>query len=673
MKDTDAASADNKDFLADVRDKFERAAEREEENRERGLADLKFARLGEQWPDKVKLDREAEGRPCLTINKLPAFIRQVVNEARQNKPAITVQPVDSGADPETAEIMSGLIRNIETTSNASVAYDTAVEGATSNGFGYIGVNTAYASDDTFDQDIVIERKANPFAIYGDPDSQAADSSDWNCAFEIEMMSRERFRARWKDAQEVDWDATGYTGLASPWCDGDQIMVAAYWHREIVEKEIVALTNGTVVAKADFEARPDDFAGLTIVGQPRVVQSHKVTQYMLTGAEVLDTIPWPGKYIPLIPVYGDEVNVEGKRQLFSLVHFGKDSQREYNYHRSAATEMVALAPKAPFIGPVGAFDGDDNWSTANSESHPYLEYSGTVAPARQPFTGVPVGEMQLALSASDDMKATIGLFDPSLGAKSNVTSGVGLRQQQRQGDVATFHFEDNLSRAILHTGRIVLDLIPKVYPTKRVLRVIGQDQQPKTVQVSPDAAQANAQAQQGAADRAWQQASMAPPEQQQAAYQAALQQEVANISRIYDITAGKYDLTVKAGPSFSTQREAARAEIVEVIRSVPASAPILGPMYLRNSDWPGADEAADKIEAQQVGAEPDQAAQQQMAAMQAQLQQLAARNAELEQDQALKAQENQIKGMEAQTKAFEAETDRIRALNEANQPAPITYA
>lgn len=662
---------DGDDFLSEVREKFERAAEREDENRKRGLADLEFARMGKQWPEEVRRQRELDGRPCHTINKLPAFIRQVVNDARQNKPAIHVQPVDSGADPETAEIMSGLIRNIETTSDAEVAYDTAVEGAVSNSFGYIRVNTRYASDDTFDQDLVIERVANPFSVYGDPDSDAADSSDWNCAFEVEMMSKERFQTRWKGRDPVDWDADGYVGLPSPWFEGDQVMVAAYWHRAIVEKEIVALSNGTIVAKADFETNPDNFLGLTIVGQPRVVQSYKVTQYMLTGAEVLETIEWPGKYIPLIPVYGDEVNVEGKRHLFSLVHFGTDSQREYNYHRSAATELVALAPKAPFIGKAGTFDSDANWSTANSVSHPYLEYDGDTPPQRQPFTGVPTGEMQLALQAADDIKATIGLHDASLGARSNETSGVAINARQREGDVSTFHFIDNQSRAIRHTGRVLIDLIPKVYSTKRVLRVIGQDQKPRTVQVSPDAEQANADAQAEAVARAHGQAATAPPDQRQAVFEAALQQEMAQIARIYDVSAGKYDLTVKAGPSFSTQREAARGEIVEVIRSVPASAPILGPMYLRNSDWPGADEAADKIEAMNGGGEgPDQATQQQMAAMQAQMQQIAQENAQLKQANAIKAEEVRIKVMEAETKDYEAKTDRLRAWNDANKPAPI---
>lgn len=683
MAETDSRAAetgDAEDFLKDVREKFERASERENDNRVRGLADLKFARMGQQWEEKLKADRETDGRPCLTINKLPTFIRQVVNDARQNKPAISVHPVDSGADVETAEILSGLIRNIEVSSDADVAYDTAVECAASNSFGYFRINTAYTSDDSFDQDIVIERIANPFTVYGDPYSEAADSSDWNCAFVVTTMSKEEFARKYRDADQVDWNADGYTGLAAPWRDGDTIMVAEYWHRETVEKEIVELSNRTVVDHAKFKAEPENFAGLTVLGEPRVVRSKKVTQYILTGAEIIDTVDWPGSYIPIVPVYGDEVNVEGKRELYSLTHFGQDSQREYNYHRSAAVELVALAPKAPYIGEEGAFDADvEKWSTANDVSHPYIEYSkGSAMPQRQPFTGVPAGEMQLALQATDDIKSTIGMYDASLGARSNETSGVAIRQRQREGDVATFHFIDNLSRAIRHGGRILIDLIPKVYSSTRVLRVLGQDMQPQTIQVSPQAQQMMAQAQAEADQQAMMLAQRFAAEQQYAAYQAELQARIEKISRIYDITAGKYDLTVKVGPAFATQREEARGEIVEIIRAVPASAPVLGPMYLRNSDWPGADEAADKIEAMQEGqgggaqAAPDAALQQQMAAMQQQLQQTQAENEQLKQANGLKETENAIKGMEAKTKAYEAETDRIRALSEANTPAPITY-
>lgn len=604
------------DFLAEVRTKFEKAVEAENDNRERALDDVKFARLGQQWPDTVQKAREDEGRPCLVINRLPSFIRQVVNTARQNRPSINVIPADSGADTDTAEVMSGLIRNIEVSSDADVAYDTAVETAVTGGFGYIRVNTAYTSDDTFDQDIVIERIADPFTVYGDPEADSADGSDWNCAFIVKMISKDDFAAKYKGKDAVDWDGLGYSDLRAPWREGDSVMIAEYWKREEVERTIIALDTGAIVDLKEYQADPEKFGGMP-VGEPRVAKSHKITQYVVSGAEVLETIEWPGKYIPIVPVYGDEVTIEGKRHFKSLITDAKDAQRELNYWRSAAAESVALAPQAPFVGPVGAFVTDvAKWSTANKKSHPYIEYDGPIPPQRQSPQMPPAAEIQQAMAASDDMKAIIGLYDPSLGGQGNETSGVAIRQRQRQGDIGTFHFIDNLTRSIRQVGRILIDLIPKVYSTARVLRVLGEDMEPQNVQVAP-------QEEQG-----------------------MMQQGIA---RIYDLTAGKYDLIVKAGPSYASQREYAQAEIVEIIRAFPDSAPILGPMYLRNSDWPGADEAADKLEQGQGGGDPQQAQQ----AM-AQMQQLAQENQQLKTQLQDKQAEHQLKAMELQIKNKEAD-------------------
>lgn len=638
----------SEDFLSVVREKFERAVGRENDNRERALDDIKFARLGEQWPTAVKKEREEDQRPCLVINRLPSFIRQVVNTARQNRPSITVIPADSGADPETAEIISGLIRNIEVSSDADVAYDTAIDSAVTGGFGYFQINTAYTSDDTFDQDIVIERIADPFTVYADPDSESADGSDWNCAFKVRRLLKTEFEAEYKDRDAVDWDALGYSGLPAPWLDGDYVMIAEYWHREDVEGKIVALSNGTVLPIEEYEKQAEALAlsQITLVGEPRTVKRKKVTQYVLSGAEVLDTVEWQGKYIPIVPVYGDEITVEGERHFKSLITDAKDAQREVNYWRSAAAETVALAPQAPFMGPLGAFNTDiEKWSTANRKNHSFIEFDVVSGgpPQRVNNQNIPAAEIQQAMAASDDMKAIIGLYDPSMGAESNVTSGVGLRQQQRQGDIGTFHFIDNLTRSIRQAGRILIDLIPKVYSSARVLRVLGEDLQPQNVQVAPE-------------------------DQQQMVQQQAMERG-QEIARIYDLTAGKYDLVVKSGPSYASQREYAQAEIVEIIRAVPESASVLGPMYLKNSDWPGADEAAEKLEALSAGPQADPEAQKQMQAMQQALGQLQQENQQLKMDQSVKQAELQIKAKDSQTKEFEAQTDRIRALVEANTPAP----
>jgi hypothetical protein len=337
-------------LLADAKDAFALCEEAEAENRAEALDDLRFAKLGEQWPEHVRLQRIKDGRPCLTINRQPAFIRQVVNEARQNRPSIKVHPVDSEADPAIAEIYDGLIRNIERTSKADVAYDTAVDGAVSNGFGYFRINTDYADEGSFDLDLKIERIANPFSVYGDPLSTASDSSDWTQCFVTEVLSHEAFKARFKNAEAVNWSDSGYVRLPAPWAQEKSVLVAEWWRRERVKRPIVALSDGTVLEASVYAKQKDvlDAQGVTVLGE-REALTHKVTQTVLTGAEVLEKNDWAGKYIPIVPVYGDEVNIEGKRHFRSLIRDAKDAQRMLNYWRTASTELTALAPRVPFIG------------------------------------------------------------------------------------------------------------------------------------------------------------------------------------------------------------------------------------------------------------------------------------------------------------------------------------
>lgn len=661
------------DLLKEAQEAFAECEAAERENRSAARDDIKFARLGEQWDEGLKAKRLREGRPCLTINKLPPFIRQVVNDARQNKPAIKVQPQDSFADPETAEIISGLIRNIEASSDADVAYDTALECAATSGVGYFRINLAYACDDSWDQDIVFERVGNPFNVYGDPASEAADSSDWNVAFVTEMMPKAAFKRRFPKAGEIDW--TGRETFAAQWREGDQVMVAEYWKRTQVKRQIVLLSNGLVMGLDDYEKQPELAAqGHLPVGAPRDVLSHKVTQHLLNGVEVLDTVEWAGKFIPIVPVYGEEVNLDGKRYFRSLIRDAKDAQVMYNAWRTASTELVALAPKAPFIGPKGSFDHDaDKWATANNASHAYIEYEGPTPPQRQPFAGPPAGALQEALNANDDIKAIIGLYDASLGARSNESSGRAILARQREGDVSTFHFIDNLSRAIRHAGRILVDLIPKVYGEERIVRILGQEpgQIGSAKTGSPDAAKASQQQQQ--------------LRQQAVAQNPQLEQQIPPVQRIYALAVGKYDLTVSAGPSFTTRREEAANQMIELMRANPAVAPVIGDLLAKNLDWPGADEIGRRLQAmlppQIKGQDPQaamlkQQAEQAIGALKQQLAQGAQRLQQLEGDRSLDQRKLEIEAFKAETDRMEAEakiaTDRAQAMADlvsAQNPQP----
>lgn len=644
-------SDEDDELLSGGRKAYESCHDAEKENRITALEDIKFSRLGEQWPINIIQQREKANRPCLTINKMPAFIRQVVNDARQNKPSIKVHPVDSGADVKTADVMNGLIRNIEYTSNADVAYDTAIESSVAGGFGYWRVGMDYACDDSFEMDLSIQRISNQFSVYGDPNSTAADSSDWDVAFVVDRIPKKEFKRKYKgkknvndEAVTVDFDTDAYSNTEM-WFNDDGVLIAEWWKREEVEGEIVKLSNGHTYTVRQLEEDEDLQLGLQMgmlqeVGR-RPSKTYKVTQTIMTGADVLEVNEWPGRYIPIIPVYGDEIVVEGKRYFRSLIHNAKDAQRMFNYWRTTSTELVALAPRVPFIGRKGTFDSDaGRWATANTESHAYLEYDGE-APTRLPLDSGPAGgALQEALNASDDMKAVVGIYDASLGARSNETSGKAIMARQREGDVSTFHFIDNLARAIRHTGRILIDLIPKVYTGERIIRVIGEDGTQKGVTIN----------------------SQEPKPQVGPDGKPEVDDMGKAIMAIHDITAGKYDLTVTSGPSFTTRREEAAMQMTEFVRAFPAAAPIIGDLLAKNLDWPGADEIARRLEkmnpaSQQLPPE----IQQQLQQMQEAIQQLQAENQELKAD-------NSVDQFNADTKRMQVvgdiQTDRMKVKTDA---------
>lgn len=649
------------DILKDALEAFRLAEESEQENRADALEDIRFSRLNEQWPEAVKQQRELEGRPCLTINKLQPLIRQVVNDSRQNRPSIKVHPADSKADPETAEVMSGLIRNIEQSSDADIAYDTAIDSAVTSGFGYWRINLDYAmgaiSEDelssvgaaAFEQDIRVRRIANPFTVFGDPYSQQADSSDWNQAHIVETLTRDQFKAKYPGAQETDFDSKQWTDCGAPWKDGETVQIAEFWKREQQVKQAVAIQLGdenssepVVMYVEEFEKQRAliEAAGGYLIGRPRTVKCYKVRQHIVSGAEVLETVDWAGSYIPIVPVYGDEVNVEGKRYFRSLIRDAKDAQRMFNYWRTTGTELVALAPRAPYIGKKGAFNTDAaKWATANTSSHPYMEYDGAEAPQRQPFTGVPAGMLQEALNAADDIKAITGIYDASLGARSNETSGKAIMARQREGDISTFHFIDNLTRAIRHTGRIMIDLIPKVYSTERIIRILGEDGTPEAIKINAD-----------------------KPEMEGA-------DDAKEVMRIHDLRTGRYDLTVTSGPSFTTRREEAATQMIELIRSYPDAAPIIGDLLAKNLDWPGADEIAKRLE-KMLPPEARDTEDQLPPEVQQQLQEMGQAIQELGQRLHEAEAKREIETRKLDIEEYKAETERMTAVAPAMDPNEI---
>jgi len=565
--------------LATAKERFEQAIGRESHNRERQKEDIRFAAASPddpwQWDEKTIQDRKLSMRPMLTINKMPQHIRQVTNDIRQNRPSIRYRPADDKADPEVADILMGLVRHIEAHSDADIAYDTAAEHQVTSGLGYIRVMADYVNDDSFDQDIFIKRVKNPFRVHMDPDIQDPAGSDAKWCFIDEDLTEDEFKAQYPDADPIDWK---FADDASWFSSDKKVRVAEYF--EIVEKETTLCLYANGMSSFKDEPMPEGtYKGEKPIKERKTVKKTCVWR-KLNGQQILEGgeagKEFPSKYIPVARVVGNEWEVEGKIYISGIVRNAKDSQRMYNVAQTAIVERVMLSPKTPWTAPVEAVEGyEKQWQTANSANHSYLPYNHVdsegnpiPAPTRVQAAQVETGLNQIAMGASDDIKAETGQYDASLGQKSNETSGRAILARQREGDNATYHYVDNLGRAIRHIGRVILDMIPKIYDTQRVARILGEDGDVANAIVDPEA-----------------------PE----AFQE-VKDEQGEIKRIFNPNIGFYDVYTTSGPSFTTRRIEAVEAMTQMTQANPQLWQVIGDQLVKNMDWPGAEEMAERLKA-----------------------------------------------------------------------------
>jgi hypothetical protein len=575
-----AERIEDNDLLTRARKRYSECVEYETPSREESRDDGKFAE-GEQWDEEMRNERASNSRPCLTVNRIPQFLKQVTNEQRQNRHSVLVSGVDSDSDPQVAEVFQGIIRHIEVRSDAEVAYDTAAEHQAKIGFGFLRVLTDYIGDRTFDQEILIERIPNPFNVYIDPAANKADLSDARFCFVTEEIPKDAFKETYPGVDLTaleQWSDEGESNKEL-WVSTDNIRVAEYFEVETKRRRLVVVGGETAfwdeVASDELNAQEREMLE-DKVEQERWVEERSVRWYKVVATEILEQKEWPGKWIPVVPVLGDESYLEGTRKLWGMVRFAKDPQRAYNYWNSAETEMIALAPKAPFIGPRGSFeDMEREWGQANTTSYGYLEYTPVSddagnplqPPARQPYEP-PIQAISMARQqAGEDLKATMGLYGAQLGDQGPQESGVAIAQRQAEGDSSTFNYSDNFHRALRHLGRILVDLIPHIYDVPRIDRIIGEDNKEKKVSLVNDSA--------------------AP----------ALEEQIQpddSVEKIYNIGVGTYDVTISAGPSFMTRRQAALDAMSKFLVANPGAIQWMGDLMVENMDWPGASELAKRL-------------------------------------------------------------------------------
>lgn len=549
-------------FIEQVRENIENAWEFDRDNRRDQASDISFC-AGDQWPQATRREREEEGRPMLTINRLPQFIRQVTNDIRQADLAIKVSPVDDAADEELTEVYNGLLRQIHYRSSAHHVYATACEHQATGGMGWFRIETDYEDDSAFDQEIKVAPIRNPMSVYCDPGAVLPTREDANWIAVTQLMPKKAFERTYPKAKHVELDIpTEDTENLLFWATSEDIRIAEYWWKTPVDRELALLEDRSTIDLTDIKESERAFFPIV---KTRTAKSYKVQSAIVSGAEILEgPFEWPGKYIPLVAVVGGEFPLESKTYRYGVVRFARDAQQLYNYARTAMAEMIGNAPKAPIVATAKQINKYlAEWNQAGKKPVPYLRYdhdpNAPGAPQRITPVQASSGFMAEVQQAAEDMKATTGIYDAALGAQSNETSGRAILARDHQGDVANYHFIDNLKHSMTYAGKIIVDLIPKIYDNERLVRLMGEDDSEKPVMINQ-----------------------------------VLYADDGMPVMINDLSRGRFDIRVQIGKSYSTKRLEQADTMVELSRANPAIMQVAGDLLVKALDMPGGEEIAERI-------------------------------------------------------------------------------
>lgn len=540
------AHKDEKDIHQLAMKRFGRVEDKERDQRALAVEDIKFAQTEDgQWDENAK--RKRANRPRYTINRIAGAIDQLIGDQRQNRTDIKIRPVSGGATEDVAKVMSGLIRNIESQSKASNAYDNAFDEMVNGGYGGWRVLTEFSDDDAFDQDIRIKPiKGATTSLWFDPSAEEYDKRDAKWAFLTFDMSRDEREERWPDKPIAEWsqDQSGNNRNCRSWFRDDVVRVAEYWVKKEVTRNLALLSDGRVIDEDEEKAIIDELArdGITVVKR-RKTKSFDVEMTIMDGGGVLeDPKPWAGKFIPLIPVFGRESHIEGHTFIRGVVRFAKDSQRIYNYTVSTTVETTALTPKDPIWLTSKQSEGQKaRLESFNTKNSPFLFYTPDPnAPGPPQRGGAPAVQgalIQQMQQASMDIYHVTGMQPPSLGANPELKSGKAIQAQERLGDRGSFIFSDNLSKSIEYCGDILLDLIPRIYDRARQVRIMQQDGETENVEINT-------------------------------VNQEMTDDQTGETVLINDLSVGKYDVITETGPAFATQRQESAQQIIDLIATSP---------------------------------------------------------------------------------------------------------
>ncbi len=553
---------EDKELLITIRDRYKLMLDADKDNRREALSDMEFINVpGKQWDSYTK--KERGDRPCYEFNKVRITSKRIINEMRANRTMGKVRGVE-GADKETAEIYEGLIRNIWNMSDGDTVIDYAAEYQVGGGMGAWRLSTDYLSNQSFYQDISIEPIQNPFCLFADPaakDQLKRDAADWILT---DKISKAEYKAQYPRADPVNFEAHEFDD-DEDWQTDEEVRIAEYWYKEPTEKTIYQLSDGKVIDSETDEAQAIIASQPEMIKDERTIKTDKIMMCIASGDAILEgPTEWAGSQHPFIQVYGEYIIIDGKVHWHGVGRFAKDAQRSYNVSRTAITETIATAPQAKFWATTGQAKGNTkNWAKAHKENMPFLLYTpdpkAPGAPQRMGSADIPVALIQESQIASDEINMVTGIFAADVGQSNQASSGRQEIARQQQGAIATFNFQDNMSKGIKRTWELLIDLIPKVYDTERELRVLGSDgaEEYKTINTF-------------------------------------VQGEDGQPIKINDLNVGRFDTTITTGPNFSTKRQEAAEIYQQLMQGNPQIFGVAGDLIFKSMDLPYSEDIADRL-------------------------------------------------------------------------------
>jgi hypothetical protein len=554
------------DLIKRFQEEYEAGWNKDRDNQDEAYRDLRL--IGddktEHWDQEALTERTDEGRPALIVNQCPQFVRQVTGDMRQLKPAIKVVPVNDAASKEVAsKILPGMIRYIEQRSKAQSIYFGAADQQAGCGIGHWRVNHEYASSNTFAQEIRIEPIPDGVAVVWDPDAVLPDRSDALYCFVPVDMAKRKFE-RLYPGKSSDPLSPSTPSCFTSWFSDEHVRIAEWFYIDPEKKRLALYQDG----KIDDVTGDEEAEAFAKAAGAKVQErdGHCVYRALVSATEIIDgPDKWPGPDIPIVPLIGEEVQIGRATVRRGVVRCLRDVQRIYNYAISTKTELIALQPKAPWIGTNEQFEEfQDDWETANRRNHPYLRYKHVpgVSPPNRIAPSVPTQSLDgLLVEMQGAMNSTTGIYPAALGAKSNETSGVAIRARQNEGDTGTFVYLSNFQCSVQRTGQIIVNMIPQIYDTKRTIQIAGDDGKIDQMPIN----------------------------------QPGMNEEGSGPGiGLNDVTVGAYHVAVEMGASYSTKREESREGMTEMLRTLgPQGASLFLDLFIKAQDWPLADKIAER--------------------------------------------------------------------------------